>query len=470
MPIKPPRLRSAALCAVACLAAVIVPPLFAVAQEAPQPNDPPPQPMVVVDLTPQEARLHALRAVQAGQMDAARRLSLALLQQDPDDMTALMVMAMAGAKTGYTKLAIIAGKRAYRQAEHRGQKFEAAYLTAAAMDKAKRPLATKLWLRRATEVAPSDASRDLAKRSFLSVARNSPLSLNLDFGIGPSDNVNGGSLSDVMWIIGLPFAITDALPGGVWHVGVSGDYRLHDNATSQTLATFALRQSGVWLNQEAKRRQPTAKAADFAQTAARIGVTHRTRPWDDRPVTLEFGLSAGQTWAAAQPASRDVALQLRAGWSVSDQTMISGELTANKASNLRDGRRDASSLSFGTTMVHQTQSMGRVSMGLTLAQIDSAARDIDRRSLGLSLGWRPLWQPAGTVTDLRLKAEVKDFPKMMGLDPEVELTAGASMTFTKIDYMGFAPKVTAEARRNWSDFVPRDRRDVTVGIGIVSTF
>jgi hypothetical protein len=470
MPIRRRRLRSAALFGLASVALILGPPLFAVAQETPKAGTAKAPQMVVVDLTPQEARLHALRAVQAGQMDAARRLSLALLQQDPDDMTALMVMAMAGAKTGYTKLAIIAGKRAYRQAEHKGQKFEAAYLTAAAMDKAKRPLATKLWLRRAAEVAPSDASRDLAKRSFVSVARSSPLTLNLDFGIGPSDNVNGGSLSDVMWIIGLPFAITDALPGGVWHVGVSGDYRLHESATSQTLATFALRQSGVWLSQEAKRRQPTAKASDFAQTAARIGVTHRMRPWDDRPVTLEFGLSAGQSWAAKQAASRDVALRLRAGWSLSDQTLISGEIMANTAQNLRDGRRDATSLSFGTSLVHQTAAMGRVSMGVTLGQIDSAARDLDRRSLGLSVGWRPIWHPAGTVTDLQLGAQVKDFPKMIGLDPEVEVTAGASMTFTKIDYMGFAPKLTLEASRNWSDFIPRDRRDVKLGIGIASTF
>ena len=58
---------------------------------------------VTVELTPEAARIAALQALHSDRLDAARRLSLALLQRNPDDMTALMIMAVAGAKTGHNR-------------------------------------------------------------------------------------------------------------------------------------------------------------------------------------------------------------------------------------------------------------------------------------------------------------------------------------------------------------------------------
>ena len=425
---------------------------------------------VTVELTPEAARIAALQALHSDRLDAARRLSLALLQRNPDDMTALMIMAVAGAKTGHTKLATIAGKRAYSRAESRDQKFEAALLTAAALDRAGKAQLTKFWLRRATETAPTETHRQLALRNFRSVQRKTALSYRLDLGIGPSNNVNDGSRTDVMWLMGLPYAISDALPGGVWHSGLGMDYRLSESAKSKTTMALDYRHDGVWLNATAQARQPSATSSQFARDMLRLGVTHQWRPKGDQPLSFELGTTMGQGWTAGRQSYRDTGLRARINWQPRADLLVTGDLAAATSLNLLDSRRNAQTYQLGLRLTRAAPSGGTQRMGVELAAITSAAADLHNNSLSLSMGWQPGAAPFGITTDFSLKAEVRDYSKITWVRPDVGVTAAAEATFQKLDYLGFVPQIRLEASRNKSGFAPRDRSEIKTGIGIVSKF
>lgn len=418
-----------------------------------------------VQMTPAAAQTMARQALSTGQTGMALAIAEGLLAANPDDIVGLMVVAAVGPSDA----AVTAGRRAFRLAEGGEQRFEAAWLTGKALTRGGRHEAAKLWMRRAMAAAPAPAHSALAERGFLEARQRSPLRLSLTASVGPSDNVNGGSLHDTFWFSGIPFAISEQLPGGTWSLGAQGTYRLSEGAKRRTELTFGVAHRGVWLSDEAKALAPEARARDFAQGRAEIGLRHRWRP-GEAPVVLRADVTAGQQWQAGRVSARDLRLGFGADWQATDRWVLSLGLSASRSDHALDARRDATSRRMTLSAATALQGGGQVALSLGVTDTTSRAADVDAQGTRLGVIWRPAAQPFGISADLSLGIERRDYPRAASFGTDTLMDAAATFGFTRADYMGFIPEVSVNLRRTRSDFTPRDTREVGVGFGIRSKF
>ncbi|KJZ20588.1 surface lipoprotein assembly modifier [Loktanella sp. S4079] len=151
-----------------------------------------------IDVTIEQARTIATRALQAGDYETAQEIARQLLAQHPDDRVALLVMAATLPRTGEPAQGRAAGARAWRLSNTDAEKFEAARLTAGAAVAQERFTLATLWLRRALIVAPTDADYDRTIADARVVKQRNPWLTQISFSVVPSSNVNGGSTSDTL--------------------------------------------------------------------------------------------------------------------------------------------------------------------------------------------------------------------------------------------------------------------------------
>jgi hypothetical protein len=421
------------------------------------------------DLTPAAARQMARAALERGRADIAREIALQILASRPQDAEALMLLSAAEAQLGQGAAGAAAGRKAYRLAQTPAARFEAAFLTALAHDAAEQGLAAKLWLRRAAQVAPTEAERAAAEKGYAQLRARSRLSFRVSGDIGPSANVNGGSLHDTMVIVGLPFSIPEALPGGTWGLGLTGSYRLaqSENAVTELFADVTRR--GVWLSDEAKSLAPTAKASDFALSTVKAGLTRRWRS-TSKPLVFALTGSVGKRWYGGEALSTNLQAEGRVDWIRGDTQILSAAMTLERAANAQQAARDADVVQVSLTLQQQLQGAASVYVTGGLRDTASLAADIANDAAYLRVGYSPGMLAGGIGADLSMGVEQRDFVRMPGLADDLKLNAAATFTFSRIDYMGFSPKLTVAAERNRSEFLPRDTRDISVGLGISSSF
>ena len=418
-----------------------------------------------VQMTPAAAHAIARQAMQDGQTSLALAVAKGLLEANPDDPVGLTVTAAIGPPGAAPQ----AGRRAFRLSTSREVRFEAAWLTGQAMMREGRHEAAKLWMRRAMAAAPAIAHERLAERSFLEAQRRSPLKLTLTASVGPSDNINGGSLHDTFWFAGLPFPISTQLDGGVWSLGASGSVRLSEAADRRTEFTFGFGHRGVWLSDAAKVAAPAAEATTLSQSRAEIGLRHRWRPTEGT-LTYSTSLTAGRQWQGGREAADDVRLGFGADWQRSDRLMLSMEIAAIQSVHARDSRRDAHGLRMTLGASMALPNGDQAALSLVFSETRSQAVDIAAHAVRLNGIWRPAWQPMGISTDLTFGIEGRDFLRAKSFGTDLLLDASATFGFTRFEYMGFLPEMSVTARRVWSDFTPRDAQELGVGFGFRSKF
>jgi hypothetical protein len=425
--------------------------------------------VVSQSMTPASARLLARQALDQGRPDIAAEIARQILSANPADAEALMLMSAAEARLGHGAAGAVAGRKAFRLAQDPAARFEAAFLTAMAFNAADRGMAAKFWLRRAGQVASTDDERAAAKKGYAQLNAHTRLSFRITGDIGPSANVNGGSLHDTMVIIGLPFSIPEALPGGTWGLGVSGSYRVSQSQNGATDVFAEINQRGAWLSDRAKAQEPTAKASDFALTTVDVGLSRRWKS-SSRPLVFSVTGSVGRRWYGGEALSTNFQADGHVDWIRSENRIWSLGLALERAVNAQRSDRNADVAELTLTLRQKLDAQASVYVTGGLRNTWSLASDISNHARFLRVGWTPGALPGGVMADLSMGLEQRDYVRLGGLGDDLKLNAAASFTFSRIDYMGFSPKVTVAAERNRSEFLPRDTRDLSVGFGISSTF
>ena len=102
-----------------------------------------------VDVSLDDARIIATRALLAGEEELAIQIARGLLQANPDDRTALIIVAAVAPRQGDPETGRKAGGRAWQLSQTEIEKYEAARLTALAAATGKRYTLAEFWLRRA---------------------------------------------------------------------------------------------------------------------------------------------------------------------------------------------------------------------------------------------------------------------------------------------------------------------------------
>lgn len=421
-----------------------------------------------------EARKLAVVLVQAGQAQAARDVALALLKRDPDDVTALIVLARAERDLGTFGAAQAAGRRAYRLASPGVERFTAAMATAQALSSDGRRTSAQLWLRRAAEAAPDEGRRAVAARDFAYVRSRNPLTLQFGFGVAPSSNVNGGPTTNTLVIGGFEFVDPDAVPlsGLVASLDLGASYII-DVAPGQTL-TFGLRGrvQEVALSNDAKDSVPEAEGSDYAQDSLSARVGWALTGAEGRHRT-QLDLAFGREWNGREALANTAELSLRHERILSPRNRLGFTLSGEHTTRLDTALRSSDGVRVGLDWTYVLPSKDLAGVSLTLGRISSDAASIAHRSVNV----RVSYAKAEPVMGLALAGYVtigtrNDDEPLYSAEPREDrsLELGVTATMLKLDYLGFAPEVGLIRSRTWSTVSLNDTEETQLRVGIRSSF
>ncbi|MGV8985037.1 MAG: tetratricopeptide repeat protein [Cypionkella sp.] len=422
---------------------------------------------VSVSVTPEAGRAMARQALQIGNPGLAVRIASQLVTADPTDVGAMMLLTAGLTRTGHAAQAVQSGRKAFRLSTTPAERFEAAYLTAAALSAADRPQAAKLWLRRADNSSDKSEERDLLSNAFRQLDARTPLTLQLSFGGGPTDNVNGGSLHDSFDFFGIPLPIAQALPGTTLTSAAQLSYRIVARPkVAASLYAIGL-QRNVWLSPRAYDLMPGARNSDYLYDSIDIG---GSVAWvASAKASFNLDLRIGETWQGGTRQSDHQRLVFGMTRALSDTVFAHLDLTADQthyptspnANALRLAAESSLSLPLGP---------GKLRYSLGVAQVNSKAAGVAYRAVTTGAEWGPAQDFHGVKLSVFGRVEVRNYWRTPQLDPDVLTQAGITAQFSKLSTYGFSPSLTLSASRSISQVVVRDTANVGLTIGINSAF
>ncbi|HSF65423.1 MAG TPA: hypothetical protein VLA78_13610 [Paracoccaceae bacterium] len=422
-----------------------------------------------------DPRQRLVALAEAGQWAAAEALARDLLAVRPRDVTVLIVMSRALRAAGDPAGARDFAARALDAATTDAERFAAMTELAAAAHATGRPLVAQVWLRRAVQVAPSPALRDSAIRNYRAVAADNPLTVQLQFGVAPSSNVNNGSQADTVDIGGLDFVLNPdarALSGTEITAGVSLAYRHAGLGGLPARTGLALAVQEVRLSGSARAAAPEVEGDDYDQATVEWRFDQALRP-ATAPVRLRFEARLGHSWYGG----RDLSDYLRAGFGA--DWGDARRLTSVALSWERQERLDLSSRSATILRLdagRQWRLASGDALGLTAFLRDTASRsvEVDHLAAGLSASHDMGTVAGGWLTlATGVAAEWRSYdrsPYRAGGRRDLRLRLSARVGFPRAETWGFLPEVTIEASRVASDVDLYDSRDVTLRLGLRSAF
>lgn len=431
-----------------------------------------------IDLTLENARLIARQAYAVGEMGVANALARRLLEANPRDAQALLILAATEPALGNPTAGRLAGRKAWAAAETPLLRYEIARHTAAAALQENRPGLAQFWLRRAADVAPSanDYARTVA--DYRRMRAENPVSLRFDLAVMPSSNLNGGGQGGVLEIDGqiVNGFYNRSLPplsGLRAEAQAEVNYRLAASPRSQTTLGFSLSASLNTLSAEARALNLNISGAEFNQTTAEASLSHDLLwPRGNHPVHL--ALAAGQNWSggsvlgphlrleASTPLARNASAELRLAGSIERQWQ------PNSASN---------SGSLALMVQRRLASGDNLGGGIYLRQVNGTGYNQDYRDASAMLTYT-LAQPVGPVTiSGKLTAGLRDydvyrlgFAQLTQGRHDQRLGLSVDLTLRNLSVWGYAPVISVAGSQTQSNVNWFDSRQLGISIGFESKF
>lgn len=431
-----------------------------------------------------EARALAVQAVLSGDAAGAREIAAALLTGNPDDRAALIVLAAAEPALGRPAAGRLAAARAWRLSATDADRYEAARLAALAAQREGRSFLSLWWLRRALDAAPSEAERERTQADARLVRARSPWRADVELSFAPSDNVNGGSESELSEIDGLPFLGTisadgRALSGFAATLDATLARRLQEDEGSRTEASVRLWGRAVTLSDEAREllasdRTPgleeTVTGTDFSSAGLELGLGHdRALGWG----VAGLDAVAGTVWVGDDDDFAYDFLRLEGSLlvPVGERTALRVQAFAEERDGgLVERRRGVSAAwTTQTDVGPMTFSLGRTATGGENGQTRGDAWSAAVR-LGLA---RPVGPARLAVTVTGRWAEFPDYQVLFPVpggrqDDEARVTLEAA--FPGLSRRGFVPVVTLDATRTTSNVSRFDGDGVGLSFALRSSF
>ncbi len=439
-----------------------------------------------IDLPIREARALATQSALGGDLETARRIAAQLLQLDPNDRAALLVLAAVEPQLGRPTQGRLAGARAYAVSTTNAEKYEAARLTALAAANEGRFTLAQWWLRRALTVAPTPQDAEQTTADARGVRNLNPWSSNIELSFVPSGNVNGGADSRFNVIDGVPFvgllsADAQALSGWSGTFSLSTRYRIAASERSQTELSARAYGRGVLLSSQAKdfltAAGSDASAADFSSASLDFGVRH------DQALDNGFyglGLNLGKAWSAAEFDYSYARLTADRRMPVSDAMTLSFNASLEQRWDEYDGQDQWRYNLQGTlsrNLANGDQLSGTLGFGAVTSDFINDTARSQTVQIGYSFG-RPIG-PTGFQAQVQLSAgvQLQDFDNyrvafisVPGGRQDKRVFGSVDLFFSDFSYAGFAPVITLNAGRTDSNVSRFEHDDASIGFAFRSTF
>ncbi len=438
-----------------------------------------------------EARALASQAALAGDAETARRIAAALLQADPNDRAALLVLAAVEPQLGRPTQGRLAGARAFAVSVTDAEKYEAARLTALAAANEGRYTLSQWWLRRALTVAPTPEDTAQTMADARGVRNLNPWSTNVNLSFSPSDNVNGGARNRVNTIDGEAVAeviqpADRALKGWAGTIDLSTRYRLAASQFFQTTVSVRAYARGVLLSSDALdfiKRESTASSApvrnsDYSNALLEFSLRH-----DRVAGNGTYGLSAnlGQAWSKTEFDYTFLRLGADRRFILNDQTDLS---FAASIEQRWDDESDPNEwrYSLQSRFSRDIASGAVISATLSYSSIETDAKNTASGTTTLQLGYKPARRIGPAEIELSIGLQQQDFPvfysfsffsgffPIEGGREDLRAFGSLDVFFPDFSYAGFAPVITISAGKTDSNVNRFDRDDLSVSFAFRSTF
>ncbi|MGI1663073.1 hypothetical protein ACRDNQ_12590 [Palleronia sp. KMU-117] len=429
-----------------------------------------------VEVSIPEARAIAVALEAEGRQQDAAAIAAALLQRDPDDAVAWILVARIRRAAGDVEGALDAARRANAAAATDDERFAAAMELAAGNFLREQGLIAQFWLRRAAQVAPTDELRAAAIRDFRSVRARTPWSYSLSFSVVPSSNVNNGSRADIVEIAGLPFVLSgDAQALSGVEIAVSGSARLRfaglGGQPAQAYAGFAVQQ--VVLSDEARRQAPEARGADYAFEAIEVGLSQVVSSWSD-DVVLRFDTLAGRNRYGGAPLSDYLRGGLMAQWAPGQQSLATLAASVERQKRLDDPDRSAWVSRVDLRRIWQAGNGDVFGLGGGVRLVQSDSIEIDNDAVLVEVDYtfaEPVIGPTTLGVGLNVERRLYDAsPFTTDGRQDTRLGIWATLGAPAWNFYGFGPTMTIEASRTLSNISLYEAEDIGIRLGITSVF
>jgi tetratricopeptide (TPR) repeat protein len=425
-----------------------------------------------VRLSIEDSRRMAVAMVQGGQPLAARAAALALLDRDPDDLVALLVLARAARDLGFYDEAKAAARRAHSVApKGSADRFGASLAMAQALASGGQRGMAQIWLRRAASEAPDDKARAVALRDLAYVRWRNPLSVQLRFNAFPSSNINGGPTSNVLVIGGFEFVDPTAVPLSGFGVSTGADlaYRLIDGEERLTLG-FAVDATRYALSDRARALVPTARDKDYATSQVQLSLR-----WDSK---RDWGVMSafaglGRDWRGGEPLADWARLGLAAKIGYGEAGVLDLSVDVTERNRLDLPLRSSRELGVDAGWTWILSGGDTVRVGVDLTRVWSDAATVSRRSARAEVQWRKAEPVMGLGLSAFGSVAVTDYDLplfLLGVQHDVSAELGLMTTVQSVDILGFAPEVGIVLSRTKSNIAAMTTESAEVRLGIRSLY
>lgn len=433
-----------------------------------------------VTLTPDQLRLLAVQALEAGDHKATLDMSEALLRRDPEDVDALILKSRAARDANDLKTARQTARKAWRVADTETEKYAAALVRAQALATGGQRTMAQIWLRQAAEVAPNERMKASAVRDFRYVRARNRFQTELSFSIAPVSNLNNGSVKDE-GLYDFPFFGTvkaelggaaKALSGLETAVGVTSRFRFIDQPKHKSDVIVSFHNRSYTLSDEARKIAPDANGSDFDFTSLSVTLAHMGK-FDSMPGPFRASIGWNQTWYGGEPYTLGFTGSLRQDVALDRATGLYAGVAIRTQEGLnRTG--DAVALEYSAGLRHRFGTKGhrfRLDLSREISKSDFSSLDYtaDEIAVGLALGAPVLG--LGWDFGLSMGAKNHDGSMVRGMDRK-ERSYGASLRaeIQPLEFYGFMPTVTLDARKVEANMGQYDREEFGIRLGLQSAF
>ena len=432
------------------------------------------QSVTTLDLTLDQARALAQRAFTAGDRQLAYQIARELVEADPQDRDALLLLAATAPDVGQPEEGRRAGARAHALSRTPVERYEAARVTALAAARAGQFTRAQFWLRRALIDAPTEAERERTTRDAADVARRNPLALRFSFSVVPSNNVNGGAEDETLTAPGLPDGTLSAdalaLEGIRASLRLGVTWRLAESPAARTSASLDYSASRVRIDPEEEAGVPDSAFATDLWTAA---LAHERRLG---PGTAGARLAFGSYDYGGEDYYDFRRLTLSYGWAIRPDTALQTVVQREWQDYESEGIGEIMKTAVSGTLSRRLGNGDRVSGGLSFEDSLGDSVNYTYTDRGLSVGY-DFGRPIGPL-QVGLSAgmnwtDYDDYILIFPVDGGREdrtIRYGATIGLPDAQFAGFYPSMSISGSRTESNISRFTRSTLSVGFNLVSTF
>lgn len=441
-----------------------------------------------VELTPEEARNVSIAAINQGDIATAQTLSDALLFRNSNDVTALIVRGRVAIAAGEFELARRLSSRAYDVSENADIRFTAARLVALSHANQEQFTRSQMWLRRARQVAPDDEARIIAATDFQAVQAQNPLSISLDFGIVPSNNVNNGSSNETVtapdWanflrsFLGSAAITSDkvdlsasskSLAGYNIQGGMHLGYDVRRTETSRTTLTFGATFNQVVFTPQVERDNPTINPNSYSYQTLKFGFDHA---WAAATGFFSFAPEVSQMWYGGSVYQKGLRLSASRYLPINERNALT--FTPHYALTAYEGSGDKThDVGVSVNWQHALENRGHLSVNFDASKI--SATDPKKASVGggLSASYAHPEQVLGMQLSGSVGQSWRRFDGWNGgpgTRSDATTRVGLNAAFPAVEIYGFQPVVSLNASITQSDRDLYDKNVSGFGLNFRSAF